>query len=130
MKRSAIFFFDTSHLGIVIESIHTHTCIPTLHTLTALTLQYAYKQLYNCTQRRRCVLLEIARMLRKLHRRRTRHIGFLKRGCSCSLRLCSTDTDMRIGIGPIRIRRYVIFLKNSIRGYVLVIFYKININAY
>ena len=45
-------------------------------------------------------------------------------------RLCSTDTDTRIGIGPIRIRGYIIFPKNPIRGYVLVIFYKININAY
>ena len=36
------------------------------------------------------------------------------------LSLCSTDTDTCIGIGPIRIRGYVIFPKNPIRGYVLI----------
>ena len=49
---------------------------------------------------------------------------------SHGFKLCSTDTDTRIGIGPIQIRGYVIFPKNPIRGYVLVIFYKININAF
>ena len=39
---------------------------------------------------------------------------------SVSGELCSTDTDTCIGIGPIRIYGYVIFLKNPIRGYVLI----------
>ena len=37
-------------------------------------------------------------------------------------RLCSTDTDTRIGIEKIRIRGYNNFLKNPIRGYVLLFF--------
>ena len=36
--------------------------------------------------------------------------------------LCSMDTDTRIGIGRIRIRGYGNFLKNPIRGYVLLFF--------
>jgi hypothetical protein len=39
--------------------------------------------------------------------------------------LSSTDTDTRIGIGRIRIRGYGNFLKNPIRGYIL-LFFKIN----
>ena len=46
----------------------------------------------------------------------------VKTNKSCSIVLCSTDTDTRIGIGKIRIRGYGNFLKKPIHGYILLFF--------
>ena len=77
-------FFNASHLGTDAVSVHTNTCMPTLHIHTSLTPLYAYKQPYNYTQNRKLRPSRDHRNPRRLRRWQARHIPFVAprmRGC-------------------------------------------------